>query len=495
LDRYLRFPAYIAAVAPRDFEDARKLAALAPAGATAVEFRLDLASVRISPRALGDLEPRGVIVTYRTAREGGRFDGSPEEYRKSLQSAYDAGATVDVELESGFLDDPAFLPDRRRVIASRHGDFEFSGRLVERYLGVEAAAVKLVNSRLASHSDLFASMSLMREASRRRPVSFFTMGRGGVASRVLGPSFGASLVYGSVSAPTGDCQLPLRELLEVYGAGRAEPAEKLYAVCGGDVGASLSPRIHNALFRSRQRNDLYFPASSLRASPGNGGSQEAELRDLLSPDKPVFGLSVTNPFKAAALRLATQADDAAAGAGAANTLLRGRGARIAARNTDVAAVREALAGRGGEGKRMVILGAGGAASAAAYAGRASGSEVIVVARDPARAGALAGRMGASARPLADLPRLEPGVLVNATPLGASDDEMAFPPGMLASRPIVLDFAYRRVGDTPLASAARESGCSLADGLELLARQAVGQAHLFGVADATLEEITDILERR
>ena len=143
MERTLPIPALIATLAPASFEDARRLAALVPAGANAIEWRLDLAPGRISPRALLDLDPRCAVVTCRTVREGGKFDGSPEEYRRSVRSAYDAGATVDVEIESGLLGDADFLPDRRRVIGSRHGPFVSEERLREG-LALDVAAVKLV---------------------------------------------------------------------------------------------------------------------------------------------------------------------------------------------------------------------------------------------------------------------------------------------------------------------------------------------------------------
>jgi len=120
LERALPKPAFIASLAPKNFDEARRLVSLVPLDANAIEYRLDLAAGRISSRALLELDPRCVIATYRTSGEGGKFDGSREEYRKSVQSAYDAGATVDVELESGLLEDDGFLPDRSRVIGSRH---------------------------------------------------------------------------------------------------------------------------------------------------------------------------------------------------------------------------------------------------------------------------------------------------------------------------------------------------------------------------------------
>ena len=121
-DRKLSLPAHVASLAPRDLADARRLAAAVPAGANAVEYRLDGAPERFPPAALADVDPRPVIVTWRSVREGGHFDGSLEEYRGLLREAYAAGAIVDVEQESGFAASPE-LPDRGRVVVSTHLPF------------------------------------------------------------------------------------------------------------------------------------------------------------------------------------------------------------------------------------------------------------------------------------------------------------------------------------------------------------------------------------
>jgi shikimate 5-dehydrogenase len=62
--------------------------------------------------------------------------------------------------------------------------------------------------------------------------------------------------------------------------------------------------------------------------------------------------------------------------------------------------------------------------------------------------------------------------------------------VLDHRPLVFDCVYRRDGrETATARSAREAGCAVIDGLEMFCAQAVRQARLFGVVDATLEEVT------
>jgi shikimate 5-dehydrogenase len=67
---------------------------------------------------------------------------------------------------------------------------------------------------------------------------------------------------------------------------------------------------------------------------------------------------------------------------------------------------------------------------------------------------------------------------------------------LENRPLVFDAVYRRDGaPTPTIRAARAARCPTIEGIRMFAAQAVRQARLFGVTDATLEEILEVLARR
>ncbi|MEO8349308.1 MAG: hypothetical protein ABI610_10380, partial [Acidobacteriota bacterium] len=67
----LSLPAHVASLAPRDLAEARRLVALVPSRAGAIEYRLDGATERIPAAVLTDLDPRPAILTWRTSREGG----------------------------------------------------------------------------------------------------------------------------------------------------------------------------------------------------------------------------------------------------------------------------------------------------------------------------------------------------------------------------------------------------------------------------------------
>ncbi len=477
----------MASLAPRDLAEARRLVSLVPAGATAIEYRVDLAEEPLPASALLALDGRPAIVTCRTAREGGGFTGSAEEYRRIVTAAYDAGATVDVELSSGLLSGAENFPERRRIVVSRHRPFS----LPEDWEGFLAAmstagarAVKLV----AGAADLPASLAIAAIQKRQEDsaVSVFPMGPASAPGRVLSALFGASLVYGSVERRTAPGQLALEDLLQIYEVARPRSIEALFGIVGADVSDSLSPLLHNALFRSRELPFLYLPlplADFDRSRP-----QEFVF------DPPFRGFSVTRPWKLRAAGTSLPSEDVRA-TGAANTLVLSRGG-WRAENTDVDGVFDPLADHDtGEGRSAVILGAGGAARAAVVAARKLGYEVMVASRRDERGDALALELDVDSLAWEDVARSEADLYFNATPIGSrEEDPPAFPASVFTNRPLVFDSVYRRDGSpTSTIRAARAAGCPVVEGIRMFASQAVRQARLFGVEDATLAEITRVLE--
>ncbi|MEO8431590.1 MAG: type I 3-dehydroquinate dehydratase [Acidobacteriota bacterium] len=480
-DRILPRPALVASLAPRDLSDARRLVALVPARAGAVEYRLDLAADRIPAEALLALDPRPAILTWRSAREGGRFAGSPEEYRARLIEAYDAGATVDVEHASGLLSPTRDFSDRSRVVVSAHFPFGVPDGVLELLRAMRASEARFVKL-VVGAADLRASLAVVAiPSSAPAPeLAVFPMGPASAPGRILAAHAGSSLVYGSVETGTARGQLPLAELIDVYGVDRPFPPEALYGIVAGDPSGSLSPLVHNALFRSRGLPSLYLPLPVTDFDRERPPDLEASV--------PFRGFSVTRPWKRSAAGAGIPSEDVRA-AGAANTLYFGRG-RWRAENTDVDGVFDPLADHDtGEGRSAVVLGAGGTARAAILAARRIGYEVAVASRRDEAADLLASEMGVDSIAWGDVEETEADLYVNATPVGSgADDPAAIPDRVLENRPLVFDCAYRRGSETATVAAARRAGCAVIDGLRMFAAQALRQARLFGVADARQAEI-------
>lgn len=249
-----------------------------------------------------------------------------------------------------------------------------------------------------------------------------------------------------------------------------------YAVLGHPIGHSRSPEIHR-WFAESTGQDLRYEALDA------GGDEASFLRTLAAfRAAGGQGVNVTLPHKLAALRAADDASEAARLAGAANTLKFERG-RIEARNTDgVGLVRdiEANCHVALKGRRILLLGAGGAARGVLLPLAWAGASAIMIAnRTAAKARALAGELaphaGAAALDGMGLDGLaEAGafdVVINATSASLSGAALAVPAGAFAAGALAYDLVYGQ-GLTPFLRSARTAGVRhLADGCGMLVEQA------------------------
>ncbi len=255
---------------------------------------------------------------------------------------------------------------------------------------------------------------------------------------------------------------------------------------GSPVAHSLSPVLHGAAYAALGLTSWTYERVECDAAalPGLVRGLGAEW----------VGLSVTMPGKKAALDVASSASDRARRLGVANTLVRD-GDGWAADCTDVDGVAGALRAAGvrsvpaaaADTVDAVLLGAGGAGSAAVGALSEIGNEAVtVVVRDPARAAAtldVARSYGMRRRVIRfdemrddDLARAT--TLVSTTPAGSVDEALAARlVGALPAGAVVLDAVYHP-WPTPLAAAAARRGLGVATGLDMLLHQAFGQVEQF-----------------
>jgi shikimate dehydrogenase len=232
-------------------------------------------------------------------------------------------------------------------------------------------------------------------------------------------------------------------------------------VCGWPVAHSRSPQMHNAALAAVGLADWRY----LRL-PLPPDLFEETVRAL--PAAGFRGVNVTIPHKEAALALADEASDAARAIGAANTLTFEAGL-IHADNTDAPALLAAI-GEPVAGRRALVLGAGGAGRAAAWALAGAGADVAVWNRTPERARALAADLGVRAVEAGE----RAAIVVNCTSVGLHDPDATFKAlpvdaDELGAGSLVVDMVYR-AGGTRLLEAARTRGARVVDGLEILVAQ-------------------------
>ena len=237
-----------------------------------------------------------------------------------------------------------------------------------------------------------------------------------------------------------------------------------YAVFGNPIAHSKSPRIHT-LFAAQTGQDLRYEAL-LAPLDGFAASVEA-FRNQGGK-----GANVTVPFKEEAFRLSTQLSERARAAGAVNTL-RFDGNDIHGDNTDgaglVADIRDNLH-TPLQGKRILLLGAGGAARGVILPLLAEKpAQLLIANRTEDKAQAMACTFdGCAAAGFAHIDGTF-DVVINATSAGLIDAALPIAGSVFAADSLAYDMMYGKA--TPFLQLAAANGARCADGLGMLVEQA------------------------
>ena len=245
----------------------------------------------------------------------------------------------------------------------------------------------------------------------------------------------------------------------------------VYGLIGYPLDYTLSPQIHNYVFRRLSIDAVYVP---LRVTSKRLPHFIEFSRDALS------GFNVTIPHKVAAARLIDELSDDADAVKSVNTVINNN-QKLIGYNTDYVAVKEALIVRGYKGEDALLIGAGGASRAVLLALSKIGCRTITVLnRSRERAielCELANGLGLNCN-VANIggDYGKPYLIVNATPLSSEEDWLLNLSKLGAS--ILLDMAYKPKGETNLIKRARELGIKTIDGVEILVRQALAADKLW-----------------
>jgi shikimate dehydrogenase len=262
---------------------------------------------------------------------------------------------------------------------------------------------------------------------------------------------------------------------------------QVYGLLGNPVGHSLSPPMHEAGYDERDIDARYV---TFEPDPDAFDAAVDGARAL-----GVRGLNVTIPFKSDALaHPAVEADPLARRIGAVNTLDLG-GETVTGHNTDATGVTRALEHHDipleGAG---VVVGAGGAGRAAAFALADAGVDVAIANRTTAKAVTLADEVpGASGHPLDAVLDLvaDADLLVNATSVGMEEDVSPVPAPALHGDLAVLDAVYTPV-ETRLLRDAADAGATTVDGAWMLLFQGVEAFERWTGVDAPVTEMNRTL---
>lgn len=474
--------------------------------ADVVELRLDCLQESELELAFGELRAlkrtKPLILTLRPSEQGGRRRLSLSEraefwlsnqFQDEAQPGFFDYSDIELDLlESEHREN--LISTHSRIICSHH---DFNGapadieQIYERMAHTSAHVLKLA----FQASDVTDCLPVLRllERARREGLEMISiaMGEAGVLTRILSPSRGAFLTYGSLDASqaTAPGQLNATELRDLYRIHRIDDQTEIMGLVGQPVSHSFSPQIHNAAFAASNMNAVYIPFEVSKLDEfmhrmANPRTREIELN--------LRGLSVTAPHKRAITRHLDWIEPSAQEIGAVNTVVI-EGEKMLGYNTDAkAALAPLLELIDLSGARVAVIGAGGAARSLLWSLREACARVTLFARDIRRAEETARQFGASVAGLVNVNFGDFEVVVNATPLGTRglwEHETPALARQLRGARIAYDLVYNP-RETRFMREAHEAGCETLGGLDMLIAQAAAQFKLWTRTNAPLEAMRE-----
>lgn len=468
--------------------------ALAEKGAELVELRVDFMRKRPDIGRLLKDRPTPVVVTCRRKVDRGRWFGTEEQRLAILREAIIGGAEY-VDLEVDVAGSIRRYGKTKRIISYHNFDetpLELFD-IYQRMRKLDPDVIKIVTM-ANSPGDNVRVLEMVGAADV--PTVGFCMGEMGTLSRVLCGRNGAPFTYASFSRERemAPGQLSWAEVRNLFRFDQINQQTVVFGVIGDPIAQSKSPLIHNAAYRKLGLNAVYLPIRI---------PQDRLLESLKELERlQVAGYSVTIPHKEGVLQYVDQMDEATDLMGAANTLFK-RDGQWCATNTDapaaVSAIQEGLRKAGNipelAARKVLILGAGGAARAVGHALLQHGAVVTLTNRSRDRGKSLASELGCQFTSWENRGSEICDVLVNCTSVGMHPnvDESPFEQHWLSDSALVFDTVYNPE-QTLLLKQARDRGCPTVSGVEMFIRQAALQFGLFTGYEAPVEYMAETLRR-
>jgi shikimate dehydrogenase len=265
---------------------------------------------------------------------------------------------------------------------------------------------------------------------------------------------------------------------------------RVCGVIGDPIEHTLSPIMHNAAFKALK---LDFAFLVFKVKVADVEKAVSGMRAL-----GIHGLNVTMPHKSAVINYLDEVDQAAKAIGSVNTILNKDG-RLFGFNTDGVGALQALRENGVEprGKKVLLLGAGGAARAIAYTLAREADELVILNRTAKQAAELANLLKQTFDRKVVADALSPNaikdtlqdsdVLINATSVGMKPNANQTPVAFEWLRPdlAVMDIVYNPV-ETKLAKDAKAAGAKVVSGFEMLIYQGAASFEIWTGHSAPVE---------
>jgi len=269
----------------------------------------------------------------------------------------------------------------------------------------------------------------------------------------------------------------------------------LCLIIGDPVTHSLTPRMHNAGYAAVKLDSE--PNSQLNYCMAAATVRQADLAQAIAGVRAlsIRGLAVTMPHKVAICSLLDALDPVAEAIGAVNTVVN-HGGKLTGYNTDWLGIVRPIERRVAlVGKRVAILGAGGAAQAAVYGCTKSGALVTVFNRTLSKARETAAPFNAAWGELCESTEVEQfDIIINTTPIGMGNlaGQTPIAGHKLKRQQIIYETIYSP-RETNLVIEAQKLGCEVITGLEMFLEQGAAQFELHTTQVAPRDEMKKVLQ--
>lgn len=438
---------------------------------------LDLAKILAS-------KPKPVIITITPENESGKFTGTEAERTALLRQAVDLGADyIDISINCPELKSLISYCKNTKSIVSYHNYQETPADIFDTCQKLAATGADIIKIATFANklSDNLKIFDLFRKSSKE--IIALCMGEKGELSRILGPIYGSFLTFGSLEAgkESAPGQIPAPILKDIYRVDR-EQGFDLYGLIGNPVNKSKGYILFNTLFRQYHLNSLY-----LNFLVDDIDDFTRYFQGMLS------GFSITMPLKQDLMHILNNISAEAEKIGAINTIVKDKG-RITGHNTDINGIIGPLLERTPiKNKRVTLLGAGGAARAAAVGILNKGGHLTILNRTESKAKTLAEDLGCSFGPLSDFENLETDILINMTAVGMFPDVDQTPVDTALLKDMVVFDGIYNPEKTKLLIEAEKNGCITIPGTDMFIHQAAEQFRLWTGIEPDTDQMKHILD--
>lgn len=263
---------------------------------------------------------------------------------------------------------------------------------------------------------------------------------------------------------------------------------KICMIMGDPVDHSLSPKIHNSAYKALGIDDKFvFLGANIKPE---------KLADAVSAVRTlgIRGLTCTIPHKQTIIQYLDELDEIAKKIGAVNTVVNNKGV-LKGYNTDWLGIKIPLERMVDiKGKKVALIGAGGASQAIAYAIKKMGGELLIFNRTYEKAERIVEKFGGKAYKTEDYREIENcNIIINSTNVGMGkyEGQSPIPLEIINKNHIVFDIVYKPK-ETALIKRALEVGAKVIYGHEMLLYQGMVQFELYTGVKAPEKIMSNIL---